>query len=129
MFGIIQKVAIKRGMGRNITEYIYFTGVPNNNLQASISATVGLSRDSELVKKATVLIIKHQNENHKSPSTDHADGHVGLGKRNLPLVLVFLLTFLVVVNLVLAHVYSPTTPFIPTVPGREKVLRWHFDLY
>ena len=68
------------------------------------------------------LFDPYRNESQKSPSTDHPDSHVGLRKRHLALVLVLLLTFLIVVNLVLTHVYSSGTPFVPTVPAREEVV-------
>ena len=58
----------------------------------------------------------------KITSTDDPDGHVGLGKVHLSLILVLLLTFLVVINLVLTHIYSSWTPFVPTVPEREEML-------
>jgi len=62
----------------------------------------------------------------KITSTDDPNSHVGLGKGHFSLILVLLLTFLVVINLVLTHIYSSWTPFVPTVPAVKALiqLRW-----
>ena len=53
-----------------------------------------------------------------SSSTDNPDGHVGLGKGHLALLLV-LLPLLVVVDLVLAHIYPAWAAIVTAIPGQD----------
>ena len=85
-------------------------------------------------------------------STDNPDGQVGLGKGHLALLLV-LLPLLVVVDLVLAHIYSAWAAIVTAIPeqgvffifpkakffsnllsrlwsssGGQPLIRWYFSL-